>query len=60
METALEEGAPLVHEDLGTNECFTYTAGVGNVDELFDQTDDQSDEGAALRGPEVEGEGDTG
>src|SRR4028119_863029 len=39
METALEEGAPLVHGDLGTNECFTFTAGVGNVDELFEQTD---------------------
>ena len=60
MESALEEGAPLVHEDLGTNECFTYTAGVGNVDELFDQADSSEDEGAALRGPEVQGEGDTG
>jgi carbon-monoxide dehydrogenase large subunit len=30
------------------------------VDELFDRTDDPGDEGAALRGPDVEGRGDTG
>jgi len=60
MEDALKEDSPLVHQDLGTNECFTYTAGVGNVDELFDRTDDPGDEGAALRGPDVEGRGDTG
>jgi len=59
MEDALKEGSPLVHEDLETNECFTYTAGVGNVDELFDKTDDSGDKGAAIRGPEVEGRGDT-
>jgi aerobic carbon-monoxide dehydrogenase large subunit len=59
MESALEEGAPLVHEDLGTNECFTYTAGVGNVDELFDQTDDPEDEAAGARAPDAQGEGDT-
>jgi CO/xanthine dehydrogenase Mo-binding subunit len=29
------------------------------VDELFDKTDDSEDKGAALRGPEVEGRGDT-
>jgi len=60
METALEEGAPLVHEDLGTNECFTFTAGVGNVDELFDKTDDPDDQAAGARAPDVQGEGDTG
>src|SRR5918997_1365301 len=59
METALEEGAPLVHEDLGTNECFTFTAGVGNVDELFDKTDDPDDQAAGARAPDVQGEGDT-
>jgi carbon-monoxide dehydrogenase large subunit len=60
METALEEGAPLVHGDLGTNECFTFTAGVGNVDELFDQTDDEGDQAAGARATEPEGSGDTG
>ena len=60
MEEALKEDSPLVHEDLGTNECFTYTANVGNTDELFDRTDDPGDKGAAIRGPEVEGGGDTG
>jgi carbon-monoxide dehydrogenase large subunit len=59
METALEESAPLVHEDLGTNECFTFTAGVGSVDELFDQTDDQGDQAAGARATEPEGSGDT-
>ncbi len=60
MEEALKEGTPLVHEDLGDNVCFTYTAGVENIDELFDRTDDPGDRGAALRGPEVQGSGDTG
>src|SRR4028118_403823 len=59
MEDALAEGSPLVHEDLGTNECFTYTANVGNTDELFDRTDDPGDAGAEIRGPEVQGQGDT-
>ena len=59
MEDALAEGSPLVHEDLGTNECFTYTANVGNTDELFDRTDDSGDRGAAIRGPEVHAQGDT-
>jgi carbon-monoxide dehydrogenase large subunit len=59
MEDALKEDSPLVHQDLGTNECFTYTAGVGNVDELFDRTDDPGDAGAEIRGPEVQGQGDT-
>ncbi|CAA9437326.1 MAG: Aerobic carbon monoxide dehydrogenase (quinone), large chain [uncultured Rubrobacteraceae bacterium] len=59
MESALEEGSPLVHEELGTNECFTFTAGVGNVDELFDKTDDPDDQAAAARAPDVQGEGDT-
>ncbi len=59
MEDALKEGSPLVHEDFGTNECFTYTANVGNTDELFDRTDDPGDAGAEIRGPEVQGQGDT-
>jgi carbon-monoxide dehydrogenase large subunit len=59
MEDALKEDSPLVHEDFGTNECFTYTANVGNTDELFDRTDDPGDAGAEIRGPEVQGQGDT-
>ena len=59
MEDALKEDSPLVHEDFGTNECYTYTANVGNTDELFDRTDDPGDAGAEIRGPEVEGQGDT-
>ena len=59
METALEEGATLVHEDFGTNECFTFTAGVGNVDELFDETDDSGDQAAGARATDPEGQGDT-
>ncbi|MBA3474047.1 MAG: molybdopterin-dependent oxidoreductase [Rubrobacter sp.] len=39
METALEEGATLVHEDLGTNECYTWPAAVGDVDGAFDKAD---------------------
>jgi carbon-monoxide dehydrogenase large subunit len=61
MEEALKEGAPLVHEDLGDNVCFTSTAGVENIDHLFDVSDADHAEGAAgVRGPEVEGGGDTG
>jgi carbon-monoxide dehydrogenase large subunit len=59
MEDALEEGSALVHEDLGTNECFTYTANVGNADELFDRPDDTQEEGGGVRGPNVGGQGDT-
>jgi carbon-monoxide dehydrogenase large subunit len=59
MEDALREASPLVHEEFGTNECFTYTANVGNTDELFDRTDDPGDAGAEMRGPEVQGQGDT-
>ncbi len=39
METALEEGAPLVHEDLGTNECYTYPMQAGDVDDAFNNAD---------------------
>jgi carbon-monoxide dehydrogenase large subunit len=34
-EDALDEGAPLVHDDFGTNRCFTWTLGAGEVDEAF-------------------------
>ena len=39
MESALEEGAPLVHEDLGTNECFNWAAEAGDVDGAFSNAD---------------------
>jgi len=35
LERAVQPGAPLVHEDLGTNVCATYTQRVGNVDAAF-------------------------
>jgi len=35
-EAALEEGAPLVHDELGTNRCYTWPLeSAGGVDELF-------------------------
>ncbi|QYJ16330.1 Carbon monoxide dehydrogenase large chain [Rubrobacter xylanophilus DSM 9941] len=39
MEEALKEGAPLVHEDLGTNECYTWPLQNGDVDEAFGRAD---------------------
>ena len=39
LERALEEGSPLVHEDLGTNECYTFTLGTGDIDDAFDKAD---------------------
>ena len=39
MEAALEENSPLVHEDLGTNECYTWPLEVGDVDEAFNEAD---------------------
>ncbi|MBI2972871.1 MAG: molybdopterin-dependent oxidoreductase [Armatimonadetes bacterium] len=34
-EAALEPGAPILHQDLGTNVCFRMTYGGGNVEEAF-------------------------
>ena len=34
-EAALAEDAPLVHEEFGTNRCFTWTLEAGEVDRLF-------------------------
>jgi aerobic carbon-monoxide dehydrogenase large subunit len=34
-EAALEEGAPLVHEEFGTNRCYTWTLKTDNADEVF-------------------------
>jgi aerobic carbon-monoxide dehydrogenase large subunit len=39
MESALAEGAQLVHEDLGTNECFEWQAEAGDVAGAFEQAD---------------------
>ncbi len=39
MEDALKEGSPLVHDDLGTNECFHWQAAGGDVDGAFAQAD---------------------
>ncbi len=35
VEAALAEGAPLVHEELGTNRCYTWTLSAGEVDRAF-------------------------
>src|SRR2546421_1773781 len=38
-EAALAEGAPLVHEEFGTNACYTWTLEAGDVDRLFEEAD---------------------
>ena len=38
-ERALAEGAPLVHEEFGTNRCYTWALSAGAVDEEFDRAD---------------------
>ncbi len=35
LEQAAQPGAPLVHDDIGTNICAHYTQRVGNVEEAF-------------------------
>ncbi|WP_119071318.1 xanthine dehydrogenase family protein molybdopterin-binding subunit [Rubrobacter indicoceani] len=39
LESAMEEGSPLVHESLGTNHCYTWPLAVGDVDEVFREAD---------------------
>ncbi len=39
LEAALSPGAPLVHEELGTNECFVQVVKHGDVDAAFAQAD---------------------
>src|SRR5829696_1840527 len=39
IEGALEEGAPLVHEEIGTNECYTWPLATGDIDEAFEKAD---------------------
>ncbi|HEX6677446.1 MAG TPA: molybdopterin cofactor-binding domain-containing protein [Actinomycetes bacterium] len=37
VEEALAEGAPLVHEELGTNRMYTWSFSSGEVDRIFDE-----------------------
>ena len=38
-EAALADGAPLVHEQFGTNRCYTWKLDAGDVDRLFAEAD---------------------
>jgi carbon-monoxide dehydrogenase large subunit len=38
-ERALDEGAPLVHEEFGTNRCYTWNLSAGELDEEFARAD---------------------
>jgi len=35
VEAALVDGAPLVHEEFGTNHCYTWSMTNGDIDEVF-------------------------
>src|SRR5215210_6487070 len=39
VEEAVAEGAPLVHEDIGTNESFTWTLATGDIEDAFNRAD---------------------
>lgn len=39
IEDALKEGAPLVHEELGTNQAYYFKAEAGDVDPTFDSAE---------------------
>ncbi len=39
VEKALEDGAPLVHSDLGTNECYVWKLDAGDVQASIDAAD---------------------
>ncbi|HEX2728333.1 MAG TPA: xanthine dehydrogenase family protein molybdopterin-binding subunit, partial [Rubrobacteraceae bacterium] len=39
VEAALEDGAPLVHEQFGTNECYTWPLGTGDIEDAFSKAD---------------------
>ena len=39
IEGALEDGAPLVHEEFGTNECYLWPLATGDIDEAFEKAD---------------------
>ncbi len=36
-EEALADGAPIIHEEFGTNHCFTWKLEAGGVDEIFEK-----------------------
>src|SRR5438067_3384101 len=38
-EAALADGAPLVHDEFGTNRCYTWKLDAGEVDRLFAEAD---------------------
>jgi carbon-monoxide dehydrogenase large subunit len=38
-ERALEDGAPVVHDDFGTNRCYTWTLSAGEVEQEFANAD---------------------
>jgi carbon-monoxide dehydrogenase large subunit len=38
-EAALAKDAPLVHDELGTNECYVWRLDAGEVDRLFDEAE---------------------
>ncbi|MCW0212175.1 MAG: xanthine dehydrogenase family protein molybdopterin-binding subunit [Pseudonocardia sp.] len=39
VEAALEPGSPLVHEELGTNHCYTWPLATGDVEAAFAEAD---------------------
>jgi carbon-monoxide dehydrogenase large subunit len=39
LESALEQGAPLVHDEYGTNNCFEWSLGGGDLDAAFEESD---------------------
>ncbi len=39
LEAAIREGSPVVHEDLGTNECYTFFTSTGDIEEAFSTAD---------------------
>ena len=39
LEAAVQEGAPLVHESLGTNQSYTWDLDVGDIEDAFNKAD---------------------
>ena len=39
VEKALEDGAPVIHEDFGTNKCFEWSLGGGDIEAAFSEAD---------------------
>ena len=37
LEGSIQEGAPLVHDDMGDNKCYTWTLSNGEVDRVFSE-----------------------